>query len=85
MADLVDINDLWSRLTGEGRFELIKRLRRAEDREPGFTTVVVRAEGFSDDDVTHNLVLKYLRQLGVNIFNPGLLTARLKRALRYEL
>lgn len=82
MTDQVDINDLWSRLTGEGRFELIKRLRRAEKHEPGFTTVVVRREGFSGDDVTHNLVLRYLRQLGINIFNPGLLIARLKRALR---
>ena len=83
MTDQVT-NDLWSRLAVEGRFELIKRLRRAERHEPGFTTLVVRKEGFSDIDETHNLVLKYLRQIGANVFNPGMEIARLNSALRHE-
>ncbi len=78
----VDVNDLWSRLALEGKSALIKRIRRAENREPGFTTLVVRKEGFSDDDETHNLVLKYLRRIGAFVFNPGMETARLKQALR---
>ena len=82
--DQVDVNDLWSRLTIEGRFELIKRLRRAEGHEPGFTTLVVRKEGFSNVDETHNLVLRYLRQIGANVFNPGMEIARLRMALRHE-
>jgi len=78
---MIDVNVLWSRLAVEGRFELIKKLHRAECRELGFGTVVVRREGFSDNDGTHNMVLSFLRQIGVNIFNPGLETMRLERAL----
>lgn len=82
MTDQVDVNVLWSRLAVEGNFELIKKLNRAERREPGFGTLVVRKEGFSNNDGTHNMVLNFLRQIGVNIFNPGLEITRLKRALQ---
>ena len=82
MTETVDVNELWSRLALEGNCELIKKLQRAERREPGYSTIVVKREGFSEDDETHNMVLRFLRQIGVEIFNPGIEIARLERALR---
>ena len=76
-----DVSELWTRLALEGRHTLLNKLRRAEHREPGFGTIVVTKEGFSDDDETHNLVLKFLRQNNICVFNPGLEAARLERAL----
>jgi hypothetical protein len=81
MISQVDINELWSRLALEGRHHLMDKLRRAERHEPGFGTIVVKKEGFSEDDETHNLVLKFLRQNGICVFNPGLEVTRLERAL----
>jgi len=81
MTGQADVSELWTRLALEGRHALLNKLRRAERREPGFGTIVVKKEGFSDDDETHNLVLKFLRQSSVCVFNPGLEVTRLERAL----
>lgn len=72
---------LWERLAEEGNFELIEKLRRVEKREPGYGTIVVPYEGFSEDDETHNLVLDWLEEHRVNILNIGLERARLEQAL----
>jgi len=73
--------DLWIRLVLEKRFDLIKKLHRVELKEPGYGTIVVTKEGFSDNDQTHNMVLKFLNKNKVNIMNPGLEEARLKYLL----
>ena len=75
---------LWERLAAEGKFELINKLRRVEQKEPGYGTIVVPKTGFSDDDKTHNLVLDWLECQGVNIMNTRIEIARLKNALRSE-
>lgn len=72
---------LWDRLIDEGRHDLISKLHEVELGTKGFGTIVVTQEGFSDDDTTHNMVLEYLEQHGTNILNPGLLIARMERAL----
>ncbi len=77
--------ELWARLALEGKFGLIKTLQRAERHESGYTTLVVKDEGFSEDDETHNKVLSFLQGIGVEVFNPNLEAARLTLALRNNL
>lgn len=72
---------LWDRLIDEGQFHLIRKLRRVEMGEEGFQTIVVPPEGFSEDDRTHNLVVDWLEERGVNVLNVGLEKARLEMAL----
>ena len=72
---------LWERLVSEGRFDLIERLQYVERREPGFSTVVVPAQGFSDVYETHNEVLRWLKAHRINVCDPRLLIARMERAL----
>jgi len=73
---------LWEILAADGKFELIDKLRRVELREPGYGTIVVPKEGFSDNDEIHNIVLDWLEEQNVNILNVNLEIARLKRALK---
>jgi hypothetical protein len=60
---------LWLTLASEGRFELTEKLQRAFNGVPGFGTVVVPLEGFSEVDRTHNMVLRSLKWHGVHIFD----------------
>jgi hypothetical protein len=75
-------SELWARLTLEGNFELIDKLSRVEKGDVGFSTVIVPKEGFSADDLTHNMVLDWLQIHGANILNVGLEITRLETALR---
>ena len=72
---------LWQRLIEEQKFELINKLRYAEIGEPGFATIVVPREGFSEEDETHNQVLGWLREHEINVCNPNIEITRMERAL----
>lgn len=72
---------LWDRLISEGNLDLISKLHNVEAGLPGYGTIVVPHEGFSEDDTTHNMVLEYLQSHDINILNPGLLIERMERAL----
>jgi len=74
-------SDLWVRLTLEGRFDLIDKLNRVENKEPGYGTVIVPQEGFSSDDGTHNLVIDWLNTHGINVLNVGFEVSRLENSL----
>jgi len=63
------IEDIWTDLVSEGNFDLISKLRRAELGEPGFGTIVVTREGFSDDDRVHNKVLRWLKGKKIHILD----------------
>jgi len=75
------MNDPWTDLVSEGNFELINKLQRVENKEPGYGTIVVTKEGFSSNDRTHNKVLKWLQEKNVNILNPENEIANLKFSL----
>jgi hypothetical protein len=62
-------DELWLTLASEGRFELIEKLQRAFNGVPGFGTIIVPREGFSEVDRTHNMVLRSLKEHGVHIFD----------------
>ena len=60
---------VWIALISEGNFELIEKLRKAERMEPGFTTIVVTKEGFSQNDRIHNMVLWWLKKHHVHVLD----------------
>ncbi len=74
--------EIWTALTLEGNHTLINLLHRVEKNEPGYGTIVVPRSGFSPNDDTHNMVLRWLKGRGVNILNPLNEIANLEYALR---
>ena len=62
-------DELWLALALEGKFDLISRLQKAFNKEPGFGTIAINREGFSENTHTHNLVVRGLRRHGVNILD----------------
>lgn len=65
----------------DGNFELIETLRHAQNKEPGYGTIVVPKQGFSDDDDVHNLVLDWLCEQKINVLNVQNEIANLEYAL----
>ena len=72
---------LWARLAGEGRLDVLSRLTGVEKGVAGYGSIRVPAEGFSDNDRTHNAVIEWLRKKHVNVVNPRVFEARLELAL----
>ena len=72
---------LWELLALEGRHDLLSTIHHVELKTPGYGTVVVPEEGFSENTDTHNMVLDYLRIQGVMTLNVGAVVARLQSAL----
>lgn len=60
---------LWITLVREGKFDLIEKLRKAELREEGFTTIVVTKEGFSENDWVHNMVIRWLKRHKIHVID----------------
>lgn len=73
--------DLWSLLLQEGNHKLIDKLRRAEKREPGFTTIVVPPEGFSENISTHYVVMSWLKKKKINIVDVNKILDDLTKSL----
>lgn len=76
---------LWLTLASEGRFELIERLQRAFNGVPGFGTIVVPLEGFSEVDRTHNMVIRSLKWHGVHVMDVLFEVGNLELALHGDL
>jgi hypothetical protein len=74
-------DELWLALASEGKFALIEKLQKAFNRVPGFGTIVVTKEGFSENDRTHNMVIRSLKEHGVNICDVLFEIGNLERAL----
>lgn len=71
---------MWGRLEKEGRYSLISKLKAVERKEAGYGTIVVPDKGFSEDPVTHDMVIKWLIERQVNIINPKKLIKGLEDA-----
>ena len=74
-------DELWITLALEGKHALIEKLQRAFNGVPGYGTIVVMKEGFSENDRTHNMVLRSLREHGVNILDVMFEVGNLEHAL----
>ena len=74
-------DELWLALALEGKFTLIEKLQKAFNGVSGFGTIVVTQEGFSENDRTHNMVIRSLREHGINIFDVMFEIGNLERAL----
>jgi hypothetical protein len=73
--------DPWQALVEEGNHDLISKLKRAVDGEPGFGTIVVDRKGFSENDDTHNAVLGWLKEKGINVLDVPFEIGNLEVAL----
>jgi hypothetical protein len=74
-------DELWLALALEGEHALIEKLQKAFNGVPGFGTIAVPREGFSENDRTHNMVIRSLKEHGVNIFDVMFEIGNLERAL----
>ena len=74
-------DELWLALALEGKHALIEKLQKAFNRVPGFGTIVVTKEGFSENDRTHNMVIRSLKEHGINICDVMYEVGNLERAL----
>ena len=75
-------NQLWITLALEGNTDLLSKLHRAENKEPGFSIIVVPKNGFSENDETHNAVIEWLQSHEILALNPRVEAARMKVALQ---
>ena len=73
--------DLWVRLTIEKNYTLIAKLRQVEAKTPGYGTIIVPKEGYSENEVTHNMVLDWLKDHQTKTLNPSLEIHKLERSL----
>jgi hypothetical protein len=73
--------NLWDRLIAEGNFELINKLHMVERGVGGYGTVICPTHGFSENDVTHNAVIDWLKSKKVNILCVDSMVKRLFLAL----
>jgi hypothetical protein len=71
---------LWLTLASEGKFDLMERLRKALLGEPGFGTIAVNREGFSENDRTHNLVIRWLKAHDIHVLDVMFEIGNLERA-----
>lgn len=60
---------LWDHLAAQGHLTLLEKLHHVEQGAPGYGTIVVPKEGFSEDDSIHNAVLDWLHTHNVNVLN----------------
>lgn len=74
-------DELWIALALEGKHTLIEKLNRAFNGFPGYGTIVVPREGFSENDRTHNMVIRSLRAHEVNICDIIFEVGNLEHAL----
>jgi hypothetical protein len=60
---------VWELLVLEKNFELIEKLKKVEDKEAGYGTIVVPRGGFSSNPETHLAVLAWLKSRRVNVLD----------------
>lgn len=74
--------NLWLTLASEGKYELITKLHRAQNKEEGYSTIIIPTEGFSKNDTTHNQVLKWLKKNKIKTFDPNSLSIYMENSLK---
>jgi len=75
---------LWQTLIEDGRNELVTLLQHVENREPGYGSIIVPNNGFSDSDTIHNMVLDWLHERDINVVNVAHEITCLERSLHPE-
>ena len=80
----ISTEKLWELLVEDGKHDLVKILQHVENKDIGYGSIVMPAQGFSEDDNIHNMVLDWLLERNINIVNVGHEIACLKRSLYPE-
>jgi hypothetical protein len=71
---------LWEALVLDGNFSLVQKLHSAEINFPGYSTIVVPINGFSDNDRIHNMVLDWCKERHIRMFNVNHQIALLEKS-----
>ena len=72
---------LWDRLAAEGKYDLIDKLRKTEQGEPGYRTVIIPEGGWSESADTNDAILQWLKSLRVNVWSPEQEVSDLEKTL----
>lgn len=62
--------DPWILLAAEGNDKTLRLLQKVEQKQPGYSTIIIGPNGFSENDDTHNAVLNWLRDRNVMVYSP---------------
>lgn len=73
--------DPYDALIEEGNLALIDKLARAAKGEPGYQTVIVPRKGFSNNDRTHNRVIRWMKAYNIHYLDLIHEVENMKRAL----
>lgn len=77
----ITTNMLWKLLVEHGEHELLHKLNVIEKYNIGSVIVPSGAKGFSHRDDIHNMVVRWLKLKGINVWNPENEVIELERAL----
>jgi hypothetical protein len=77
----VTTNMLWKLLVEHGEHELLYKLNVIEKYNIGSVIVPSGVKGFSYRDDIHNMVVRWLKLKGINVWNPENEAIELERAL----
>jgi len=72
---------VWDLLAAEGKYDLISKLHKIEQGEPGYSTVIIPQGGWSESADTNDAILLWLKKLNINVWSPTQEVVDLKRAL----
>lgn len=74
--------ELWESLIAEGKHDLVKVLNHVENKDAGFGSIVVPADGFSKSKEIHNSVMVWLKERDINIVDVKREISDLKNSLK---
>lgn len=78
----IPTKELWESLINEGRHDLVKVLNHVENKDAGFGSIVVPADGFSKNKGIHDSVIVWLKDRDVNIVDVKHEISELKKSLK---
>jgi hypothetical protein len=78
---LYESKTVWDLLAAEGNHPLIATLRRVEQKEPGYQTVIIPERGWSTNKEIDDAVNDWLKTQGVNAWSPSQEITELERSL----
>lgn len=78
----IPTKELWEALINEGRHDLVKVLNHVENKDAGFGSIVVPADGFSKNKEIHDSVMVWLKDRDINIVDVKQEISELKNSLK---
>ena len=80
----ITTNMLWKLLVEYGEHELLHKLNVIEKNKIGSVIVPSGAKGFSYRDDIHNMVIRWLKLKGINVWNPENELIRIEESITWR-